>query len=34
MPKKYRNSKVFTDIAKYALDRGKVTLSEKIIELD
>jgi hypothetical protein len=31
MPKKYRNSKVFTDITKYSLDRGKLGLAEKII---
>ena len=33
IPKKNRNSKVFTDIAKYSLDRGKAGLAEKIIEL-
>jgi hypothetical protein len=31
MPKKHRNSKVFTDITKYSLDRGKLGLAEKII---
>lgn len=34
MPKKTRDSKVFTDIAKYSLDRGKMGLADKIIELE
>jgi hypothetical protein len=33
LPKKNKNSKVFTDIAKYSLDRGKQGLAEKLIEL-
>ena len=34
MPRKYKNSKIFTDIAKYSLDRGKLGLTEKVIELE
>lgn len=33
LPRKYKNFKIFTDIAKYSLDRGKLGLAEKFIEL-
>lgn len=32
--KKLKSTKVFTDIAKYCLDRGKEVLAESLIELD